>query len=340
MRNISSLRAFLVVTRCVKEIKAVYIRHFNDLHLTSGCTESTRSGGMRNLISNGIKRLVKNDGVDEFVRYPRGNRQARVLAVATVKGGVGKTTTAVNLAAGLAHFEGARVLLIDLDAQGHCSTSLAATLRAERADQHEHSVSEVLLSDELLDLLDARAPSGIDGLDVTPADPSLAETEGRIAQKIGKESLLRDALKITRTHYDYIIIDSPPNKGNLTLNALFAADQVLIPTDLAALSVQGADELIGTVATVNGRLGHDLGVLGVLLTRVDGRTASINEQVLEQIEEAWKDVLLETRIGINTALPRAQLAGRPIFEFAPDSRGAKHYEALVREVAEKLSTAL
>lgn len=285
---------------------------------------------MRNLISNGLKRLVKNDEPDEFRRYSRGDRQARVIAVATVKGGVGKTTTAVNLAAGLALFEQARVLLIDLDAQGHCATSLAATMSMTPA---ERSVSDILLDEQASEFLDARVPSGIDGLDLTPADPTLAETEGRIAQKIGKESLLRQALKITRTHYDYIIIDSPPNKGNLTLNALFAADQVLIPTDLAALSVRGADELMGTVEAVNGRLGHNLRIVGVLLTRVDGRTVSINEQILEQIEQAWEHVLFKTRIGINTAIARAQLAGQPIYAFDPDSRGATHYKALVQEVA-------
>lgn len=282
---------------------------------------------MRNLITNGLKRLVKAEE-----KYHRGDRRAKILAVATVKGGVGKTTTAVNLAAGLAEFEAAKVLLIDLDAQGHCSTSLSAKLSTS---VRKKPVSEILLSDDPLELLDARMHSGIDNLDLTPADPGLAEAEGRIAQKIGKESLLRDALKITRTHYDYIVIDSPPNKGNLTLNALVAADKVLIPTDLSALSVQGADELIGTVVTVNERLGHNLDVLGVVLTRVDGRTQSINEQVLGQIEDAWRDVLLDTRIGINTALAKAQLEGQSIFEFAPDSRGAQHYEALVREVAQK-----
>jgi chromosome partitioning protein len=288
---------------------------------------------MRNLISNGLKRLVKSEST-----YPRGDRHAKIIAVATVKGGVGKTTTAVNLAAGLAEFEGARVLLVDLDAQGHCTTSLSARLpkSVQKRPAGKKPIGEVLLSDDGLDILDARVPTGIANLDITPADSGLAEAEGRIAQKIGKESLLRDALKFTRTHYDCIIIDSPPNKGNLTLNALVAADQVLIPTDLSALSVQGADDLIGTVVTVNDRLGHDLDVLGVVLTRVDGRTQSINDKILGQIEEAWKDLLLETRIGINTALAQAQLEGKPIYEFAPDSRGAAHYQALTREVAQKL----
>ncbi|MFW5966972.1 MAG: ParA family protein [Persicimonas sp.] len=283
---------------------------------------------MRNLIKNGIKRLVNNEQT-----YPKGDRHARVVTVATVKGGVGKTTTAVNLAVGLAKFEGARVLLIDLDAQGHCTTSLSERIAST---SETTPLSEVLLAEERLEVLEARVRSDVEGLDVTPADAGLAEAEGRIAQKIGKESLLRDAIEITRTHYDYIVIDSPPNKGNLTLNALVAADRVLIPTDLSALSVQGADELLGTIAKVNDRLDHRLEVLGILLTRVDGRTGSTNAEVLDQIEEAWSDLLLETRIGINTALARAQLAGEPIYEFDPNSRGARHYEALTHEVADRV----
>ncbi len=284
---------------------------------------------MRDLISNGIKKLV-----DSGPQYARGNRAGRVLAVATVKGGVGKTTTAVNLACGLASFEEARVLLIDLDAQGHCASSLSSHhVEAPGADP----LSEVLLDDEgECQVLDAVTSTGLDRLDITPADPELAETEGRIAQKIGKELRLRDALEITRTHYDYVLVDCPPNKGNLTLNGLIAADRVLIPTDLSPLSVQGADELMGTVVTANQRLDHDLEVLGVLLTRVDRRTSSVNEDVLETIDEAWGDLVLETRIGINSKLKQSQLAGQPIFEYAPDSRGAEHYRALTTEVADLL----
>jgi chromosome partitioning protein len=282
---------------------------------------------MQNLISNGIKKLV-----DSGPEYARGNRAGRVLAIATVKGGVGKTTTAVNLACGLATLEEARVLLIDLDAQGHCASSLSAyDVEASGAEP----LSEILLDDEQeRQALDSVTSTGIDNLDMTPADPQLAEAEGRIAQKIAKETRLHDALEITRTHYDYVLIDCPPNKGNLTLNGLIAADRVLIPTDLSPLSVQGADELMGTVVTINQRLDHDLDVLGVLLTRVDKRTSSVNEDVLETIDEAWGELVLETEIGINSKLKKSQLAGEPIFEYAPDSRGADHYEALVEEVVD------
>ncbi len=133
-----------------------------------------------------------------------------------------------------------------------------------------------------------------------------------------------------------IIIDCPPNKGNLTLNALLASDRVLIPTDLSPLSVQGADELIDTVLTVRERLGHDIDVLGVVLTRVDGRTVTINDEVRQTIDEAWGDLVLEQHIGINTRLAQAQLEGEPIFQHAPKSRGARHYRKLATEVLGRL----
>ena len=283
---------------------------------------------MRNLISNGIKKLV-NSGP----QYARGNRAGRVISIATVKGGVGKTTTAVNLASGLAEFEDARVLLVDLDAQGHCASSLS-DYRVDASGAEP--LSEVLLDEEGKQVLDSVTSTGIDGLDITPADPDLAEAEGRIAQKIGKELRLRDSLEISRTHYDYVIVDCPPNKGNLTINGLIAADRVIIPTDLSPLSVQGADELMGTVLQVNERLDHDLDVLGVLLTRVDKRTSSVNDDVLETIDEAWGELLLDTQIGINSQLKKAQIAGQPIYEYAPKSRGAEHYRALTGEVAKLL----
>lgn len=284
---------------------------------------------MRNLITSGLRKLVRSES-----RYSQGDRQAKVIAIATVKGGVGKTTTAVNLAAALAADHSQRVLLIDLDAQGHCTTSLSAIIE-ENSDLVP--VHHILLSEERLEVLDAVASTEIEGLHLTLADPGLADAEGRISQKIGKELLLRDALEITRTHYDLILIDCPPNKGNLTLNALLAADEVLIPTDLSPLSVQGADELIETVLTVRERLNHDLEVLGVVLTRVDGRTAKINDEIRSTIEEAWGGLVLEQHIGINTRIAQAQLKGEPIFTHDPDSRGAKHYRQLAREVLERLS---
>ena len=286
---------------------------------------------MRDLITSGLKRLVKSEN-----RSPRGDREAEVVAVATVKGGVGKTTTAVNLAAELAAHHEKKVLLVDLDGQGHCTTSLKAVVDAEKGEKARR-VSDILMSEKDEQLLDAAVSTDVEGLDITWADDGLAEAEGRISQKIGKELLLRDALEVTRSHYDVILIDCPPNKGNLTLNALLAADQVLIPTDLSPLSVQGADELIETVMTVRQRLNHPLEVLGVVLTRVDGRTVTINAEVMDTIQEAWGELVVEQHIGINTKIAQAQLEGEPIHLFAPDSRGAKHYGSLATELVGRLS---
>lgn len=284
---------------------------------------------MRNLISSGLKRLTRQEHT-----YPQGDRHATVIAIATVKGGVGKTTSAINLASGLTTFGKKRVLLIDLDAQGHCSASLSAMLPPEPVYT---PLNEILLGEERKQVLDATISTHLKGLDITPADSGLAEAEGRISQKIGKEMLLRDALSITRSHYDVILIDCPPNKGNLTLNALLASDHVLIPTDLSPLAVQGADELIEAVITVNERLHHKLDVLGVLLTRVDGRNQTLNDEIRTQIKQAWGELLLDSEIGVNTQLTQAQHEGRTIFDFAPKSRGAAHYEALTREVLARLT---
>jgi chromosome partitioning protein len=286
---------------------------------------------MRQLLTQGLRRLVKGDP-----RYPRGQHSAAVIAVATVKGGVGKTTSAVHLACGLARRpEAPRVLLIDLDAQGHSASSLSACMPAQPLCK---PTSQVLLSDDKLEILDALVSTKLPNLDLTPADPALAEAEGRISQKIGKELLLRDALNATRTHYDYIIIDCPPNKGNLTLNALLAADHVLIPTDLSPLALQGADELVATVVTVNERLHHPLSVLGILITRVDHRNSSVNDAMRKQLLEAWGELLFHTEIGINTHISKAQMAGLPVFSFAPTSRASAHYTALVDEVIQRLRT--
>ena len=288
---------------------------------------------MRNIFSEGLRKLIHPE-----TTLPKGPKEAKVIAIATVKGGVGKTTTAVNLATTLAQTHGKKILLIDLDAQGHCSTSLKAHLPAHPVAL---PLSEVLLEDskQVMECAVVCTMEEEDSnLSLTLADQELADAEGRIAQKIGKEMLLRDALEITRTHYDVILIDCPPNKGNLTLNALVAADAVLIPTDLSPLALQGAEELMGTVMTVQSRLSHPLHILGVLLTKVDARTSALNDSLRGQVKEAWGEMLFDTEIRINTKLADAQLQGRPVLYSAPRSRGAKDYEALGAEVLKKLES--
>ena len=274
---------------------------------------------MRNLLKVGLRRLVNTPS-----RHPIGQRSATVLAVSAQKGGVGKTTTSVNLAAALARYHGMRVLLVDLDPQGHVATALASQLHPGG-----QALSRVL-TDEKGDseVLDAVTTTSIPGLDLTPYDPELGNAEDLLGTRIGKELILRDKLRVTRTHYDYNIIDCPPNLGNLCTNGLCAADQVVIPCDPSPLALKGVESLAEAVQTIVSRLNPTLDILGVLLTRVDGRNVTLNEAVVDQIESAWGDALLPVRIGINTSLARAQHQGSDIFAYDPQCRGARQYRDL------------
>jgi chromosome partitioning protein len=256
-----------------------------------------------------------------------------VISVAAQKGGVGKTTTSVNLASALARNHGLKVLLMDVDPQGHVYTAMKKQVHAGGG-----ALSSVLTDErggrEVMEIV---AETMVEGLDVTPCDPRLAGAEDLLGTRIGKEFLLRDALQITRTHYDIILIDCPPNLGNLTLNALVASDLVLIPCDPSPLAVNGVDALIGTVSTIANRLNPNIDILGLLLTRVDGRNTKLNDTVTGQLEAAYGEVMMDVNIGINSSLSQAQMAGLDIFEFDPRSRGAIQYEALANNVNELLN---
>ena len=285
---------------------------------------------MRNLLREGFRRLVTTPQ-----RHPIGDRRGFVLAIATRKGGVGKTTTSVSLAAGLARYHGKRVLLIDLDPQGHVHTAMKAQIRAGGG-----ALSSVLTSEGGgLEVLDIVARTDIPNLDITPFDPKLGEAEDLIGTRIGKEYLLKEALRLTRTHYDVVVIDCPPNLGNLTLNGLVAADQVLIPTDASPLALNGVEALIQALGTIAVRLNPEIDVMGVLLTRFDSRNQTVNREIVGRIEESYGSALLPVRIGINTSLAKAQLEGEDIFAFDGDCRGAQQYRDLATHVAEAISVA-
>jgi chromosome partitioning protein len=297
---------------------------------------------MRNLLRSSLRRIVggHETGAPAPVtqspirpRRPRGKRSARVVAVAAQKGGVGKTTTSVNLAAAMARFHGKRVLLVDLDPQGHVSRSLRAQIHAGGG-----CLSEVLGSDGALEVLDVVTSTAIPGLDVTPGDQGLAQAENLLNARIGKELVLREALEVTKTWYDLIVLDCPPHLGNLTVGGLVAADDVLIPCDPSPLALTGVHALANAITGV-ARLNPTIGVLGVLLTRVDGRNLTLNEAIIGEIEGAFGDALLPVRVGINSALGKAQHAGEDIFAYAPDSRGARHYAALAAHLDAALTAA-
>ncbi|MEQ1505560.1 MAG: AAA family ATPase [Myxococcota bacterium] len=282
---------------------------------------------MRNLLKVGLRRLVSG-AEPGSPRHAAGDRAAVVLAVAAQKGGVGKTTTAVSLASALARFHDKRVLIVDLDPQGHVSTALGATI-----PKGGGSLAKVLEDEHGAEVLDAVVPSGVPGLDATPFDAGLAATEDLLGARIGKEFILRDKLRVTRTHYDVIVIDCPPNQGNLTVNGLVAADQVLIPCDPSPLALKGVSALISTVQTIAMRLNPSIDLLGVLLTRVDGRNTILNDAIVAEIDRDYGEALLPVRIGIAASIAKAQHAGLDIFGFEPDGRAASQYRALADHVA-------
>lgn len=262
-----------------------------------------------------------------------GEHSAKVIAVAAQKGGVGKTTTAVSIASAWARLHGLQVLIIDLDPQANVSTSVRSQVLANRGGG---ALSDVLDNEKRLEVAEIAAETSVDGLHITPMDPGLQHFEDRMASRIGKELILRTAIQVTRTHYDVIVLDCPPHIGGLTVNALVAADEVLIPTSLAALSVAGVTGLLDAADEVQSSLNPQLAIAGVVLTQVDGRSSRTNEAVLELVDESYGDLLLEQRIGVDNTLSRAQLAGEEIFGFAPGCRAAGWYADLAARLAEDL----
>jgi chromosome partitioning protein len=279
---------------------------------------------MRERLASRIRRILSPEEM-----LPLGGRQAKVISVSNQKGGVGKTTTSVNLGAGLALFHRKKVLLVDMDAQGHIGTSL------HHLASNGDGIGQVLTARNG-SVMDVIVPTDVPQLDMTLSDHSLLEAESQLAGKIGREFILRKALTRARTYYDFILIDCPPNLGNLTVNAYVASDYLLIPCDLSALALEGMEGMLEVVDTVNFRLNHPLKLLGVLPTRVDRRNLLMNEAVFARLKEAFRDKLFQTQITVNTDLNKAQLSGKPIFLVAASSSGARDYRALAQEVIERL----
>lgn len=281
---------------------------------------------MRNLLREGLKRFASTEN-----QRAKGNKNATIIAITAQKGGVGKTTTTVNLGVALAQEHQLKVLLIDLDPQGHVERSLQKLVQPGGAP-----LSSLLENEKGGEVLDVLTGTNIDGLDLTRGDGRLRETEQLLNTRIGKEMVLKDALDVTRTFYDVILIDCPPNVGNLTVNALVCADRMLVPCDPTPLAMQGAVSLLHLAATIGDRLNPDLDILGVLITRFDGRNQQLNDKMLSEMTEAWGDAIFESKIGVNTALAKAQAEGQDIFSYDPKSRGANDYRALADEVYRRI----
>ena len=256
---------------------------------------------------------------------------ATVVCVANQKGGVGKTTTTVSVAAALAAL-GARVLVVDLDPQGNATTGLGL-----RVDQGEASTYQVLVDD--LPASDAIRTSDVEGLDVLPSSLDLAGAEVELVPAFSRELRLRRALEDLPSAYDVVFVDCPPSLGLLTINALVAADQVLVPIQCEYYALEGLGQLMRTVRLVGDNLNRDLELGGVVLTMYDGRT-NLSQQVVDEVRDYFGDRAYGTIIPRTVRLSEAPSFGQPITVFDPSSRGARAYERLAREMGERLGLAL
>jgi chromosome partitioning protein len=247
---------------------------------------------------------------------------ATIVAIANQKGGVGKSTTAINLGASLAT-QGERVLIVDLDPQGNTSSGLGI----ERAAL-EYSTYEVLIDDVAME--DAVEPTSVRNLFVVPATIELAGAEIELVSMFSREKRLAQALKPMITEYHFILIDCPPSLGLLTINGLAAADEVLIPIQCEYYALEGVSQLKRNIDLVRQSLNPQLEIEGVLLTMYDGRT-TLSSDVVEQVREHFGETTYRTVIPRTVRLSEAPSYGEPIEAFDPMSRGAIAYRELARE---------
>ena len=259
---------------------------------------------------------------------------AKVIAVTNQKGGVGKTTTAINLAAALA-LEGRKVLLVDCDAQGNATSGLG--LKGERPPAG--TIYEALASAENANAENFILKTRVENLFLIPATRDLSGAEIELIEVPQRERRLQQFLTPLRDRFDFIIIDSPPSLGLLTLNALVAADKVLIPLHCEYFALEGLADLVGTMRRVRASLNPTLDIEGVLLTMNDERT-NLGQQVSRDVRDFFKDKVYRTVIPRNVRLAEAPSHGVPAVTYDARSRGAEAYVAFAKEVLERNEPAL
>ncbi|MGI6036623.1 MAG: ParA family protein [Limnochordia bacterium] len=247
----------------------------------------------------------------------------KVLAVVNQKGGVGKSTTAVNLGAYLAH-KGAKVLLIDGDPQGNASSGLGI----DKGELEGCLYSVLIEGQPLRNIIRTTA---VENLEVAPATIELAGAEVELVSVISREFRLRRALEAVKSDYEFIFIDAPPSLGLLTINGLTAADGVLVPIQCEYYALEGLSQLMRTIDLVREHLNPELIIEGVLMTMYDART-NLSQQVVEEVRSVFGDVVYQTVIPRNVRLSEAPSFGLPILNYDPKSKGAQAYEQLAEEV--------
>ncbi|TVP78567.1 MAG: ParA family protein [Gemmatimonadales bacterium] len=252
---------------------------------------------------------------------------ARIIAIANQKGGVGKTTTAINLGASLAIAE-QRTLVIDIDPQGNASSGLGL----ERRDELP-SIYDVLVDGEPMEAC-IRASLHVEGLDLVPANRDVVGAEIELVQVPDRERVLEKALTQVREQYDYVLVDCPPSLGLLTLNTLTAADSVLIPIQCEFYALEGLSQLLNTVHLVQRNLNPALEIEGVLLTMYD-RRLNLSRQVADEAREYFGSRVFEAKIPRNVRLAEAPSFGQPIAMYDVASAGAQAYLRLAEELLER-----
>lgn len=250
-----------------------------------------------------------------------------VIAIANQKGGVGKTTTAINLSAALAMSD-KKVLLIDLDPQANSSLTFIDHASID------HSIYEMLIDSEV-DGADFTKPTSLPGLDILPSTISLAKLEGKLLGEFDAPFRLKDRIEKLIKKYDYIIIDTPPTLGLITVNALVASDYLIVPIQPSYFALEGTDDLLETVEKVRARPNPNLQVLGVLITLLDKRT-TLAKDIQDQIRQVFGDKVFRTVISKSVRLEESPAYKECIFTFAPSSSGASEYSSLCEEVINRV----
>ena len=251
---------------------------------------------------------------------------AYVLTLANQKGGVGKTTTAVNLAAFLGKKK-KKVLVIDLDPQGNATSGLGID-----KSELDTTIYDVLVNDE--PMADSIWESSANNVSIVPTNINLAGAEIELVNVMSRENVLKEALKPVKDDYDYIIIDCPPSLSILTINALTTSDGIIIPIQGEYYALEGLTQLIDTINIVKKKLNKNLSILGVVLTMFDRRT-QLTRQVQEEVENYFGDKVFATHIPRNVRLAEAPSHGVAILDYDKNSKGSKAYEALATEVIKR-----
>ncbi|NOY65073.1 MAG: AAA family ATPase [Nitrospirae bacterium] len=254
----------------------------------------------------------------------------KIIAIANQKGGVGKTTTAINLSASLA-LGGKEILVVDIDPQGNTTSGLGID-----RSRLETSIYNVLIGEAAIE--DVICKTDMDGLKVVPSTIDLLAVEVEMAQMEGRERVLSGVIEPLRAHYEYIIIDCPPSLGLLTLNALVAADSLIVPVQCEYYALEGLGMLMRTVQLVQNSLNPGLRIQGILLTMFDIRT-SISREVAQEVRHHFGEIVYNTIIPRNVTLSEAPSFGKPILLYDARSKGAQSYLQLAKEIIHEESSA-